>query len=119
MITLQPQDYASALIHADQAIQYAHIAEDLHLQVASLIRKALVYFYLKRPGQRLWAYQEAAHYSRQVSPLLEGRVSIGLAEAYSDLAQQNKDFESEAWQALDLAHKTFPDHPQEDHLYTL
>jgi len=41
-------------------------------------------------------------------------VSIGLAEAYSDLAQEHKDFESEAWQALDLARKTFPDHPQED-----
>src|SRR5260370_3142699 len=118
MMPLQPKDYTSALIHADQEIQYARIAEDLHLQVASLIRKALVYFYLKRPGQRLWAYQEAAHYSQHVSPLLDSRVSRGLAEAYSDLAQHNEDFESEAWQALDLARKTFPDHPQEDPNFT-
>ena len=45
-------------------------------------------------------------------------MSIGLAEAYSDLAQEHKDFEREAWQALDLARKTFPDHPQEDPHFT-
>jgi hypothetical protein len=44
---------------------------------------------LRRRIQTLKITQEAAHYSQRVSPLLQGRVSIGLAEAYSDLAQEN------------------------------
>ena len=114
MMTLQPQDYTSALVHADQAIQYAHIAEEPSLQVTSLIRKALVYFYLKRPSQRLWAYQEAMQYSRSISPLLQGRIYMGLAETYSDLSRFDPTHEKEALQFLDLMHQTFPAHPKED-----
>jgi DNA-binding XRE family transcriptional regulator/tetratricopeptide (TPR) repeat protein len=117
MITLQPQDYASALIHADQALQYAQVAEDSSLQVASLIRKALVYFYLKRPSQRLWVYQEAMQYSRSVSPLLQGRVYMGLAEAHSDLTRFDPAHENEALQYLDRMYQTFPVNPKEDPMF--
>ena len=114
MITLQPQDYSSALIHADQAIQYARVAEDPDLQVASLIRKALVYFYLKRPSQRLWAYQEAMQYGRSISPLLQGRLYMGLAETHSDLSRFDATHQKEALQFLDRMHEAFPDKPKED-----
>ncbi|HLQ28613.1 MAG TPA: helix-turn-helix transcriptional regulator [Ktedonobacteraceae bacterium] len=114
MIALQSQDYTSALIHADHALQYARVAEDSCLQVASLIRKALVYLYLKRPSQRLWAYQEAMQYRSNVSPLLQGRVYMGLAETHSALACLEPAHENEALQFLDLMHKTFPSHPKED-----
>jgi tetratricopeptide (TPR) repeat protein len=109
MLALQQQDNGSALIHADQASICARIAEDGDLQVASLIRKALVYRYLKRPLQMLEAYQEAAQYSNHVSPLLRGRLFTGLAEAYSKLKQ-----EYEAQQALESAYKVFPAHPKND-----
>ncbi len=117
MITLQPQDYASALIHADQALQYAQVAEDSNLRVASLIRKALVYFYLKRPSQRLWAYQDAMQYARSVSPLLQGRVYMGLAEAHSDLTRFDPTHEKEALQYLDRMYQTFPVNPKEDPMF--
>ncbi len=117
MITLQPQDYASALIHADQALQYAQVAEDSNLRVASLIRKALVYFYLKRPSQRLWAYQEAMQYTRSVSPLLQGRIYMGLAEAHSDLTRFDPTHEIKALHYLDRMYQTFPVNPKEDPMF--
>jgi hypothetical protein len=43
---------------------------------------------LETPHTNAKITQEAAHYSQRVSPLLQGRVSLGLAEAYSDLAQE-------------------------------
>jgi transcriptional regulator with XRE-family HTH domain len=115
MITLQPQDYTSALVHADQAIQYARIAEDPNVHVAALIRKALVYFYLNRPTQRLWVYQEAEQLSSRVSPLLQGRVYIGLAEAHSSLAHEkgysSSVQEKEALYALERSYAIFPAKP--------
>jgi DNA-binding XRE family transcriptional regulator/tetratricopeptide (TPR) repeat protein len=117
MITLQPQDYASALIHADHALQYARVAEDPGLQVASLIRKALVYFYLKRPSQKLWAYQEAMQFSKSVSPLLQGRVYMGLAEAYSDLTRLDPTHETAALQFLERMYRTFPENPKGDQAF--
>ena len=101
--------YGAALMHTKQAIQYGQVAEDPNLQVASLIRKALVYFYLKRPEQRLDAYQDAMQYSDNVSPLLRGRVFIGLAEAHSNLSQEDG-----AMRFLDLAYSIFPENPKDD-----
>lgn len=114
IMTLQSQDYTSALIHADHALQYARVAEDSSLQVASLIRKALVYLYLKRPSQRLWAYQEAVQYSKNVSPLLQGRIYMGLAETHSALTCFDPIHENESLQYLDLMYKVFPSNPKED-----
>ena len=113
MLALQVQQFSTALMHTKQAIQFAEIAGDTNVLVASLIRKALVYFYLKRSEQRLEAYQEAMQYSDKVSPLLRGRVYIGLAEAHSNLVQEN-----EAMHFLDLAYAIFPQHPQEDPNFT-
>jgi len=116
MLALQPQDFKSALVHADQAIQYARFTENPNLHIASLIRKALVYLYLKRPEQRLWAYQEASQYIGKVSPLLRGRVYMGLAEVHSELARFHGDSEHphDALSFLEQTHRIFPDHPQDD-----
>jgi DNA-binding SARP family transcriptional activator len=114
MGALQLQDYGSALIHVDQALRDASIADDMNLRVASLIRKGLAYRYINRyykkcPHQVLAAYQEAVQYSSFVSPLLRGRLSTGLAEAYSELEQ-----EDEAKRALERAYTIFPKKPQDD-----
>jgi tetratricopeptide (TPR) repeat protein len=109
MMALQKPDYGWALIHADQAIEAARIAEDVHLQAASLIRKGLVYRYLKRFDQMLNVYEEGQQYSNSVSPLLSGRLYTGLAEAYSNVGQGSK-----ALQSLERAYKLFPDNPKDD-----
>ncbi len=114
MLLLQEQDYGTALLHVDQALQCADIADDVNLKVASLIRKALVYRYIhlhlrKYPYHMLAVYQEAAQYASFVSPLLQGRVYTGLAEAHSQMKQ-----EYEARHALEIAYKIFPEQPQND-----
>ena len=114
MLRLQEQDYGTALLHVDQALQCADIADDVNLKVASLIRKALVYRYIhlhlrKYPHRMLEVYQEAAQHASFVSPLLQGRVYTGLAEAHSQMKQ-----EYEARHALEIAYKIFPEQPQND-----
>jgi tetratricopeptide (TPR) repeat protein len=109
MLALQVQDYGLALIHVDQALFSANIAEDTHLQVASLIRRALVYRYLKWFKPMLETYQEADQYSKSISPLLEGRLYTGLAEACSNFER-----EYDAQHFLELAYTTFPENPKDD-----
>jgi tetratricopeptide (TPR) repeat protein/DNA-binding Xre family transcriptional regulator len=113
MLSLQGQDYGTALIHADQALFCARIAEDVNLQVVSLIRRANIYRFLKRPQHMMAAYQEAAQYRKNVSPLLQGRFYMGLAQAHSELLQEN-----EAFYALEEAYKIFPANPQSDPHYS-
>jgi transcriptional regulator with XRE-family HTH domain len=112
LISVQHQNFGAAMTCATQALTYAQLVEDAHLQTASLIRRALVAFYLKRPYQRVQAYEQALFHSSKASPLLQGRVHIGLAEAYSALGK-----EREADEHLDLAHKIIPTSYQDDPNY--
>lgn len=109
MLALQQQDCSSALTYADQALLDASIAEDAHLLVTSLIRKALVYRYLKRFKLMLETYQEADQYSKAISPLLQGRLYTGLAEAHSNFEREH-----EAQRLLERAYTIFPDNPRDD-----
>ena len=109
LLASQYQNFGTAASNAAQALTFADQVDDPHLQTASLIRQALVYFYLKRPQQRLHAYERAAHISQQASPLLQGRAHIGLSEAHGCLGH-----EQEAHQHLELAYETFPEHCEED-----
>ncbi len=103
LIALQHQNFGMALSHARQAFAYAEQVQNPHLLTTSLIRQAQVHFYLQRTSPRLQAYEQALQYSDNVSPLLRGRVYIGLTETYSQLGQ-----EQEALRFLSLAHKVFP-----------
>lgn len=109
LLTLQYQNYGTALTYARQAFDYGALVQDAHLQVASLIRQAQVYFYLQHPWHRLHTYEQAIQYENKISPLLQGRLYIGLTEAHSDLGQPY-----EAQRLLDLAHYTFPTRYEED-----
>jgi tetratricopeptide (TPR) repeat protein len=109
LLALQYQNFGAALGDAKQAFDYGKLAQDPNLQTASLIRQGQVYFYLKRPRQRLMAYEQARQISKASSPLLQGRVYIGLTEVHSDLKH-----ETQAKQFLDLAHVTFPARYEED-----
>jgi transcriptional regulator with XRE-family HTH domain/tetratricopeptide (TPR) repeat protein len=112
LLATQRQDYGEAASAARQGLFYGEMAEDPSLQLASHIRQALVAFYLKRPRQRLLAYQSALQLVPFSSPLLQGRTYIGLAEAYSKLGQ-----ESEAWRSLVLAQQVFPERSEDDPSY--
>ncbi len=109
LVSVQHQNFGAATTYATHALMYANQIEDAHLQTASLVRRGLVYLYLKRPHQRMQTYEQALLHSNKASPLLQGRVYIGLTEAYSALGK-----EQEANRYLDLAHKTFPDHYEDD-----
>lgn len=109
LLALQYQNFGTATTYAAQALTFAEQVADPHLQAASLIRQALVYFYLKRPQQRLRAYERALHYSKQASALLQGRAHIGLSETQSCLGH-----EQEAGQHLKLAERMFPERCEED-----
>ena len=109
LLASQYQNFGNAITYATQAFTFADQVEDPHLQAAALIRQALVYFYLKRPQQRLYAYERALQYSLNASPLLQGRAHIGLSETHSLLGH-----EPEASHHLRLAYKTFPERCEED-----
>lgn len=109
LIALQHQNFGVALAYAQLAFSHAQQTQAPHLLTGALIRQAQVYFYLQRPRQRLLAYEQALQYSRDVSPLLQGRVYIGLTETYGHLGR-----EQEALHFLSLAHQVFPTHCDTD-----
>ncbi|MGH2497798.1 MAG: helix-turn-helix domain-containing protein [Ktedonobacteraceae bacterium] len=108
-IEMHQHHFDAALAHARLAIHYGQIAEDFNLRIASLIQQANVYSSFKQPGQELDAYQEAMQHIEDVSPLLRGRVYIGLAKAFANVEQ-----EQEALQFLEMANEHYPFHPEND-----
>lgn len=113
LLATQRQDYGAASTAAQQGLCYGELAGDPNLQTASHIRQALVYFYLKRPRQRLQAYQSALRLAPSTSPLLQGRTYVGMAEVCSKLGQEN-----EARHFLELAQQTFPEQAEGDPNYS-
>lgn len=113
LLATQHQDYGAANTAAQQGLVYGELADDANLQVASLIRQALVAYFLKRSRPCLQAYQSALQLAPQVSPLLQGRVYVGLAEVYSKYAQ-----EDEAKHFLEMGQATFPQVVEDDPVYS-
>ncbi|HEY1349230.1 MAG TPA: helix-turn-helix domain-containing protein [Ktedonobacteraceae bacterium] len=109
LLGTQRQNYGAALLGARQAFVFGDLAGDLNLQLASCIRQALVCFYMKRPRQRLQAYQQALQLAPRSSPLLQGRTYIGLAEVLSQLGDEH-----EAWRFLEMAQQVFPVRAEDD-----
>ncbi|GAC1463928.1 MAG: hypothetical protein PVS3B1_02610 [Ktedonobacteraceae bacterium] len=109
LLALQRQNFGIALKHTRDAGHYGRQAEDINLQVTAIVRQAYIYFCLRRSTQRLSLYEEAMRRSKECSPLIQGYVYAGLAEAYA--SRQEKDT------ALDLLYRarhTFPEQPEED-----
>lgn len=109
LLATQRQDYGAAYAAAREGISHGELAGEPNLQVASLIREALVSFFLKRPRRCLQSYQRALPLVSQVSPLLQGRVYAGLAEASGRPGQ-----EDEARRFLEMARETFPQQAEDD-----
>ncbi|HEX7736760.1 MAG TPA: helix-turn-helix transcriptional regulator [Ktedonobacteraceae bacterium] len=113
LLATQHQDYGAASTAAQEALTYGELAGDASLQVGALIRQALVSFFLKRSRPCLQAYQSALQLASQASPLLRGRVYVGLAEAYSQREQ-----EDEARRCLELGLEIFPQKSEDDPGYS-
>ncbi len=113
LLATQHQDYGAASTAAQQGLIYGELAGDANLQVAALIRQALVSFFLKRSRPCLQAYQSALQLVSQASPLLRSRVCAGLAEVCSRRAQEH-----EARHFLEMAQQTFPSVAEDDPSYT-
>jgi hypothetical protein len=92
-----------ALEHAKRSINFAAFTGDHNLLTAAHIRLAVVYSNLDRPHHRLTAYEEAAKYCKNTSPLLQARVYAGLTETYSALGD-----EKAAFKYLELTHRNTP-----------
>lgn len=109
MVARLQESYGQALDYCKDAWVYAQLAEDPSLQVATLIQRALIYFYRNQPAYELKAYEEALPLLKDVTPLLQGRVYTGLAEVYALRGN-----EQEALRYMGLAHEHYPAHPEQD-----
>jgi len=116
LLDLRREDFSSALQHIKEAQAYGQIAQDPNLLVASLIEEALTLWYRKRPTQALATYKTALPYINDISPILRGRVYVGLAEATARMVKTTKsnELEQEALQYIGLARDTFPDRAESD-----
>lgn len=109
LIAIQHQNFRVAQTHATQAFHFAEIADDPHMQLASLIRQGNLSFTLRRPLQTLQKYQDAVRHVQNASPLLAGQAYVGLAEAQARLGMRQ-----EALRFNGLAQEVFPEHPEQD-----
>lgn len=109
LLALQSQDFGTALQHTHDAACYGQQAGDVNLRVTAMVRQAYIYFCLKRSAQRVYAYEEALRHSNGCSPLIQGYLYAGLAEAYAN--RKDKDA---AQKMLQCAHNTFPERPEDD-----
>jgi DNA-binding SARP family transcriptional activator len=115
LIEMHHQNLGNALAYAKQGALYGELAKDPNLQIAALIQQGNIYFNLKQPWKELEAYQQAhaicqeAKQKSEVSPLLEGRVYIGLAKSYGKLKEEQK-----ALSFLESAYKRYPERPEDD-----
>ncbi len=93
---------------------YSQLAQDTNLEVAALVRLAIKFDFEDRDGKTLETYQEALALPcfSAVSPLLQGRVFIGLAGMYAYCQKP-----STALSYLCQARDTFPTDPQSDPSY--
>lgn len=103
------ESYGQALDYCKDALIYAQLAEDPNLQVATLIRKADIFFFRNQPTYALKAYEEALPLLKDATPLLQGRVYAGLAETYA-----RRGAKQEALRYMGLAHEHYPAHPEQD-----
>ncbi len=107
------EDFSAAEQAGREALLYAQVANDVNLQVASLIGLANIDFHRKLSTFALRAYGQAISlFNECVTPLLKGRSYAGIAEVYAMRGQLQ-----EAMQALGLAYEHYPLKPEDDPAY--
>ncbi len=109
LLALQRQDFGTSLKYTQDAAHYGRMAENTDLQLAATVRQAYVYFCLQRSEQRLQTYEKAMQYQKGSSPLLQGYLYAGLAEAHAHRQEQEV-----ALDYLKRAKEIFPEQPEAD-----
>ena len=108
------EDFGSAEQAGKEAFFYAHLANDNNLQVASLIILGNLAFHRKLSTAALATYQQAVSLlGDTVTPLLQGRAYVGLAEIYAMRGQLQ-----EAMRAMGRAYELYPQKPEDDPAYS-
>jgi len=105
-------DFTAKEVYSRQAIEYAKLAGDYNVQVAAMIQLAVAYYYQQRPEKALEVYQEAILYVQHLTPLMQSRTYMGVAEAYA-----RNGMTQEALYYSGLAFQVFPNNPEEDQAY--
>lgn len=108
------EDFGSAEKAGKEAFFYARLADDANLQVAALIILGNLAFHRKLSTAALATYQQAVALldDNKVTPLLQGRAYVGLAEIYAMRGQLQ-----DAMKAMGLAYERFPVVPEDDPAY--
>jgi len=103
------ENFGRAIEHCKQAILYGELAGDMNLQAMALIRLQDTYYENRRFAQSFRTLQQAESFSKEVSPLLRGRIYARLSSAYAHQSQSEL-----ALRYNDLAQDTFPSNPETD-----
>ncbi|HCI78623.1 MAG TPA: hypothetical protein DHW02_02915, partial [Ktedonobacter sp.] len=103
------ENFGRAIEHCKQAILYGQLAEDLNLQAMALIRLQDTYYENRRFAQSFQVLRQAESFSKEVSPLLQGRIYARLASAYAHQSQPEL-----ALRCNDVAQNIFPSNPGND-----
>ncbi len=111
-IAIDQENYGSALKFREQALLYARESGDHNLEVTALIRLANMYFHRKQTLYSLRSYQQALPLLKEASPLLRGRVYVGLAEVLAMRGERE-----DALKYMGLAYESYPEHPEQDPTY--
>jgi hypothetical protein len=97
-----------------EAIQCSRLSGDRTLEAASLMYLAYTYIVSLplRPKKAVETFSEALEVLDKDSPLLKSDICMGLADAYAQCKDEQK-----AFQYIQVAHESFPIHPEQDVSY--
>jgi transcriptional regulator with XRE-family HTH domain len=106
------ENFGAAEQAGKASFMYGQIANDVNLQVASLIGLGNIAFHRKWSSIALHVFQKAISLMDHATSLLKGRTYAGITEVYAMRGQYQ-----ETMQALELAYKHFPLEPEKDPAY--
>lgn len=110
-LAAEREDFHVAKQALDQALSYAESAEDVNLQIATLISRANLGFHRKNSTAALQAYEQAISLfgKGEVTPLSMGRTLAGISEIYAMRQEKEK-----SMRAMGMAYDIFPEKPEQD-----
>lgn len=109
IVALHHDDLLAMEVHRQRAVYYGHLSGDVNLYVTALVRLGTTYYYLQRPRKALETYQQTLPSLPRVTPLIQARTYIGLAEASARCGNVQ-----DALTYRSKAHEVFPDRPADD-----
>lgn len=113
IFALHRNDLPSREMYCKQAVHYSLLSGNQNLLIASLKGLADTYYYGRNYPQALQTYLSALPRMKDISPLLQARVYMGLAVAHAHIDQGQ-----DAFTYLGLALNAYPNHPEADSCFS-